>query len=369
VSRSSDRLAGEFAEGPGEHVVHFYPAEDVLAAQVGRYLAEGIASGNGVLVVATAAHRRGFAASLAAEGVDAGRAERDGRLLTADASALLGSFLVDGRLDRDQFSAVAGGLIGRAAAAGRPVRIYAEMVALLWDAGDVALAIELEGLWNDLGARLPFSLLCGYPASVLAGPDSGGAVRDACLAHSAVADARSFTGEPQSVRAARHYVMRLLGDAAGEVAGRPGAGDAAVSDAAVSDAAAAGAVAAGAVAADAAIVVTELTANAVLHARSAFTLTVTQSAAGVRIAVRDNTPLPAADEAAGRGGPFAVLTGHGLSVVAQLASRWSVERLRAGKVVWAELGRAGGPVSAWRGSARPGSAPPGSAAPGSASEG
>jgi KaiC/GvpD/RAD55 family RecA-like ATPase len=64
-------------------VVHFYPAEDVLAAQVGRYLAEGIASGNGVLVVATAAHRRGFAASLAAEGVDAGRAERDGRLLTA----------------------------------------------------------------------------------------------------------------------------------------------------------------------------------------------------------------------------------------------------------------------------------------------
>jgi MEDS: MEthanogen/methylotroph, DcmR Sensory domain len=348
VSRSSDWLAGEFAEGPGEHVVHFYPAEDVLAAQVGRYLAEGIASGNGVLVVATAAHRRAFAASLAAEGVDAGRAERGGRLVMADASALLGSFLVDGRLDRDQFSAVAGGLIGRAAAAGRPVRIYAEMVALLWDAGDVTLAIELEGLWNDLGARLPFSLLCGYPASVLAGPDSGGAVRDACPAHSAVADARSFTGELQSVRAARHYVMGLLGGAAGDMAGgaagRPGACDAAASDA---------------VAADAAIVVTELAANAVLHARSAFTLTVTQSAAGVRIAVRDNTPLPAADEAAGRGGPLPVLTGHGLSVVAQLASRWSVERLRGGKVVWAELGRAGG-----LGSARPGSAQPGSASQG-----
>jgi anti-sigma regulatory factor (Ser/Thr protein kinase) len=352
VSRSSDRLDGQFAEGPGEHVVLFYPADGELAVQVGRYLAEGILSGDGVLVVATAAHRRAFAASLAAEGVDAGRAERDGRLLMVDAPALLGSFLVDGRLDYDQFGAVAVGLIGRAAEAGRPVRIYAEMVALLWDAGDVALAIELEGLWNDLGARLPFSLLCGYPASVLAGPDSAGAVRDACLAHSAVADARSFTGELQSVRAARHYVMGLLAETAGDVAGD-------VAGEAVSEAVA------GQVAEDAAIVVTELAANAVLHARSAFTLTVTRSAAGARIAVRDNTPLPAAaaagpDGADGPDGAFAVLTGHGLSVVAQLASRWSVEPLAGGKVVWAELSRPDRYESASLGAVPSGPGPPGS---------
>jgi hypothetical protein len=347
VSRSSDWPAGQFAEGPGgpgDHVVHFYPAENELAVAVGRYLAEGIGSGNGVLVVATAAHRRAFAASLAAEGVDAGRAERDGRLLMADASALLGSFLVDGRLDRDQFGAVAGDLIGRAAAAGRPVRIYAEMVALLWDAGDVALAIELEGLWNDLGARLPFSLLCGYPASVLTGPDSEGAARDACLAHSAVADARSFTGELQSVRAARHYVAGLLGETAGDAAGWAIAGE---------------------VAEDASIVVTELAANAVLHARSAFTLTVTRSAAGARIAVRDNTPVPAAngsaaEGAAGADGAFAVLAGHGLSVVAQLASRWSVERLTSGKVVWAELSLPGRDKAASPWPEPPGSVPLGS---------
>jgi anti-sigma regulatory factor (Ser/Thr protein kinase) len=317
VSRSSGRPAGGPtgwpAEGHGGHVVQFYPAEEELAVQVARYLAEGVKAGNGVLVVATLAHRQAFAASLAAEGVDAGREQQAGRLLVADASGLLGSFLDGGRLDRDKFTAVAAGLIGRAAAGGRPIRIYAEMVALLWDAGDVALAIELEGLWNELGARLPFSLRCGYPARVLAGPDSAGAVRDVCRLHAAVADQRSFPAELNSVRSARHYVTGLLGRRAGEP---------------VDDA----------LAQDAAIVVTELAANAVLHARSAFTLTVSRSAAGVRIAVRDNTPVAATSDAAtSNGAPFTARAGHGLSVVAQIASSWSVEQLADGKVAWAEL--------------------------------
>ena len=38
-----------------------------------------------------------------------------------------------------------------------------------------------------------------------------------------------------------------------------------------------------------------------------------------------------------RGMPFDVRQGHGLSVVSQLASGWAVERLPAGKVVWADL--------------------------------
>jgi anti-sigma regulatory factor (Ser/Thr protein kinase) len=296
------------------HVVHFYEADDELADSVGRYLADGIRSGDGVVVVATAPHRLAFEARLVRDGIDAGRERRAGRLLTVDASGLLGSFLADGRLDHDRFDAAASALLVRAAAGGRPVRVYAEMVALLWDAGDVALAIELEDLWNSLGARLPLRLLCGYPAGVLAELGTTGPVRDVCQLHSAVADQRSFPAERNSVRAARHYVAALLGEGVGEAA-----------------------------AYDTAIVTTELAANAVLHARSAFTLTVSRSAGVTRIAVRDNTPVAAAD-LAGRGPgamsegiPFQAMTGHGLSVVAQLASKWAVDPLPDGKVVWAEL--------------------------------
>jgi MEDS: MEthanogen/methylotroph, DcmR Sensory domain len=315
--RSVSHRGDQLAEGAVNHVVQFYRADDELADNVGRYLADGIRSGEGVVVVATAPHRLAFEAALAREGLDAGRERRAGRLLTEDASGLLGRFLDGGRLDHERFEAAASELVGRAAAVRRQVRVYAEMVALLWDAGDVPLAIELEDLWHKLGARLPFHLLCGYPAGVLADQGTAGPVREVCQLHSAVADQRRFPAERNSVRAARHYVTGLLGEGADEAA-----------------------------ACDAAIVATELAANAVLHARSGFTLTLSRSATVTRIAVRDNTPVGvlevagpevAGPVAGGEGMPFQVMTGHGLSAVAQLASRWAVDPLPDGKVVWAEL--------------------------------
>jgi hypothetical protein len=84
---------------------------------------------------------------------------------------------------------------------------------------------------------------------------------------------------------------------------------------------------------DAAIVATDLAANAVLHARSGFTLAVSRSADAVRIAVRDGGPLADRND----GMTFDVRRGHGLSVVSQLATGWAVERLPDGKVVRADL--------------------------------
>jgi anti-sigma regulatory factor (Ser/Thr protein kinase) len=327
------RVTGLPEVGPRDHVVQFYGADDELAVTAGGYLAEGIRSGDGVLVVATAPHRLVFAAALARAGIDLARERDAGRLLMEDAAELLDRFLVGGVLDRERFHAVASGLILRTAAGGRPVRVYAEMVAVLWDAGQVGLAVELEELWNGLGARLPFALLCAYPSRLMTGPETADAVRQVCLLHSAVSagepvsaaepdsaaeldsavepgDAgpavreRSFPLELDSVRAARHFVTGLFNEGPDD-----------------------------ALASDAAIVATELAANAVLHARSAFTVTVSRSAAAVRIAVRDGDPLVHGN---GRV-PFDVRLGHGLSVVSQLASGWAVERLPAGKVVWADL--------------------------------
>ena len=46
-----------------------------------------------------------------------------------------------------------------------PIRIYGEMVAVLWAQGNTRGAIRLEELWNELAATYAFSLLCGYPMS------------------------------------------------------------------------------------------------------------------------------------------------------------------------------------------------------------
>jgi anti-sigma regulatory factor (Ser/Thr protein kinase) len=124
----------------------------------------------------------------------------------------------------------------------------------------------------------------------------------------AAAGERSFPFELDSIRAARHFVTGTL---------TPAADDALVDDAA--------------------LVVTELAANAVLHAGSAFTVTVSASAATVRIAVRDAGLLTSASG----GDPFEVRHDHGLGVVSRIAAGWAVERLPDGKVVWAELDASG----------------------------
>lgn len=321
------------AAGSRDHVVQFYGDDDELAASVGGYLAEGIRLGEGVLVVATAPHRRAFEAALADIGIDAARERDAGRLLTQDAAEMLERFLANGVVDRERFHSVASGLIRRVSADGRPVRIYAEMVAVLWDGGHVGLAIELEALWNGLGALLPFALLCAYPTRLMTSTETAVAVREVRWLHSAVVDhggpvdpgeadsvleARGFPCELDSVRAARHFVTGLL---------------AASPDARLGD--------------DAAIIATELAANAVLHAHSGFTLTVARSANAVRIAVQDSDPLALRDDdrvpACDDGMPFDFRPGHGLSIVAQLASAWSVERLPDGKVIWVDLARGGSP--------------------------
>ena len=301
---------------PSVHLVQFYGDDDELSASVASFLGEGLAEGCPAVVVATPAHRAAFGARL---GADAGDSAATGRLLMADAAGMLDSFLAGGRIDPARFRDAASGLIGRAAEAGQPVRIYAEMVALLWDAGQVTLALELEALWNDLASSLPFSLLCGYPARLMTGHDDADAREEVRRLHSGVISphphppgtagisptgreaVRHFPRARASAREARHFVLDLLGSRVDQ-----------------------------AVAVDASIVTAELAANAVLHARSAFTVAVARSAASVRISVRETASLE-------DGQPLAISPGHGLDVVAQLAARWAIEPLPGGKMIWAEL--------------------------------
>ncbi len=83
---------------------------------------------------------------------------------------------------------------------------------------------------------------------------------------------------------------------------------------------------------DVALVATELAANALVHARSAFTIALSCGDEVVRISVRDESAPPES------GLPAAPL--HGLGAVAALARRWGVVPFGdTGKAVWAELPR------------------------------
>lgn len=166
---------------------------------------------------------------------------------------------------------------------------------------------------NTLAARLPFSLLCGYPDRLFTATAVGGNVQRVRGLRVSVTGAdparaaaeRFFPQTPQAVRQARRFVSGLLVPCGDEM-----------------------------FVADAEIVTAELASNAVLHARSAFTVTLAQMHDGVRIAVRDNTPLsPRSD------GGLVAREGHGLGVLAEITDRLAVHPVPGGKVVWAELSR------------------------------
>lgn len=92
---------------------------------------------------------------------------------------------------------------------------------------------------------------------------------------------------------------------------------------------------------DAVLCVSELAANAVLHARTSYEVIVRRTGGGVRLEVLDGRPhelaVPVPHGRAGEGLPELRVTGRGLQIVAALSDRWGVITSNATKAVWAEL--------------------------------
>jgi anti-sigma regulatory factor (Ser/Thr protein kinase) len=85
---------------------------------------------------------------------------------------------------------------------------------------------------------------------------------------------------------------------------------------------------------DAAVIATELATNAVLHAGTEFTVTVSRRPEGtLRVSVRDASLEPPRPRRA----PPLAGSGRGLGLVHALAAGWGTDILPDGKVVWAQL--------------------------------
>ena len=168
-----------------EHLVAFYETEERLVATVVAHLAPALLNRDAAILVATPEHREAFADELQMAGVDLDAAAREGRYLALDAADLLSRFMVDGTPDAARFREIVVALLDRVSEEGREVRVYGEMVALLWAAGHVTSTIALEDLWNELVAELGFSLFCGYPISGF-DVQSRSAFEHICGQHSAV---------------------------------------------------------------------------------------------------------------------------------------------------------------------------------------
>jgi anti-sigma regulatory factor (Ser/Thr protein kinase) len=164
-------------------------------------------------------------------------------------------------------------------------------------------------------------LLCGYRSESVHGDEHADALREVCHLHtsvlpSATADESQqdaacrevcahFSTERTAPRNARHFVTEALkrwGHAATVVD-------------------------------DAQLVVTELATNAVVHARSPFSVKLRSRDRGVHLEVDDANPV----KPTLRVGEPPDMSCRGLQLVDAIAANWGVEPATHGKTVWAEL--------------------------------
>jgi PAS domain S-box-containing protein len=183
-----------------EHLVQFYDDEGVLYDAVARFAAAGLASGEPVILIATEAHRRALVNRLRLSGCRLDSASVTGQLTLLDARNTLSTFLVGDEPDWEKFSSIVGGLIEKSREGRREaqVRLYGEMVDLLWRDGNKQAAIRLEELWNDLAKLHPFSLLCSYAMGGFYEAGGGDRLAEVCGTHTAVisTEGASLLGGP-----------------------------------------------------------------------------------------------------------------------------------------------------------------------------
>jgi MEDS: MEthanogen/methylotroph, DcmR Sensory domain len=312
------RLAGVEVHNapPHDHAVHVYADDSAIGQELIRFVEEGLTLGESVVVAANGQHR----ACIAEWRSNHPSISDDEFFLVVDAAETLKAFMVADTPNPALFNATIGAIVERAARGGRAVRVFGEMVALLWAEGNVTGALALETLWNELASNQRFFLLCAYPEALLDEVPLH-AVNAMCDRHSDLSllgylgqFARATTATlsnmqrllipiPTAVSAARQIAIQTLVD--WELPH---------------------------LIHDSAILTSELAANAVLHAESCFRLTLSRGATCLRIAVDDGVACaPATDSST------EVYDRSRLSRIQSIASDWGCDVTPSGKTLWAEL--------------------------------
>jgi signal transduction histidine kinase len=204
--------------GDHHHGVQFYSQDQFLLEELSKYIGGALQAGDAAVVVATDAHRNALLQWLAAQGLDIATLLEEGRFVAMDARQFLASFTSDtsdGWPNEDRFNEVVGGMVARALGSARGaqprVKIFGEMVALLWADGRADAAIRLEQLWNGLARTKSFSLICAYPMSCFSRGEDAELLLQVCNEHSAVIPTEGYTGlvsEDERLRSIIHLQQK-----------------------------------------------------------------------------------------------------------------------------------------------------------------
>ena len=167
-------VVGHMRHDEAGHAAYLYESDDELLDRLEAYVADGWVHGQRTVLFAEASRTAALRERLAGRGLEQA-------IDPHDAQESLGVFLRGGMPQAPLFTAMVNETLAQQGHGS--VRLYGEMVAVLWRDEAFTAALELEELWNRYLAAHPLPLLCAYPAAdVIGHPDQA----RLCRAHSHV---------------------------------------------------------------------------------------------------------------------------------------------------------------------------------------
>lgn len=191
----------------GDHLVQVYQDDEFLADAVAEYAGTALHEGEGAILIVTPEHRQAFVRVLGANGLFPEAAIRRGQLRLLDCDEMLGKFMRDGMPEWPLFHQSVGSALAGLRLQYPTVRVYGEMVNVLWRAGRQNAALRLEEFWNELGTLQTFSLLCAYHMDNLDARAYGGPLECICNVHTHFIPARDYNRFNHAVSQASKQVL------------------------------------------------------------------------------------------------------------------------------------------------------------------
>jgi len=136
-------------------------------------------------VIGTSDHIEQLDSKLRSAGYDLFNLRLADQYITLDAAQTLYEFTINGVPDPFLFQLVVSNLLKRTKRRGQKVRIFGELMALLWEQGNADGTLCLEQLWKKQLTNESFSRFCAYPKSGFA-EGSESAIAEICKSHTHV---------------------------------------------------------------------------------------------------------------------------------------------------------------------------------------
>jgi hypothetical protein len=186
-----------------DHGIGIFDTPGFLVGVVTEFVSDALASEAMVVVVLPPAQLQVVERDLATSGLDIPTAKRHGTYVTVDPEALRQQVTTRGTIDMASYRTMADHLVSKAMSRGRELHICGTMHSILWDAGELATVLELEGMWHVLPGAPRMRLLCLYHSEIFRDGNGDDPFLALCQRHTSVGpveDYASLVGPEHELR-------------------------------------------------------------------------------------------------------------------------------------------------------------------------